>query len=430
MLMFRFPLPRLAARAGRNRYTPRLCVLEDRILRSTCHVTRLADANAGTGLRGTLRYCINYANNNPGTDAIDFTVTGTIPLTGELPHLASDMSIIGPGTDLLAVDGQNHVGGCGIFYVEPGATVAISGLTITRGSGDGCPGGVTNDGTLVLKDSAVTNNYNFGSDSSGGGIWNDGKMTIWGTTVSGNFSYQAYSGGGGGIANDYDGVVQIISSTISGNYADYGGGGILNGGAALDIRFSTVTNNTVGLGDGSGLYTKTGNTTVYDTIIAGNHDAADVDGPYTGSANLIGGDPKLGPLQNNGGHTQTHALLPGSPAIDAGDNTGAPAYDQRGPGFPRIVNGTIDIGAFEVQNTAGPAGGRSILATAPRPAMATLGVPQPSPATPDNVRRPADRAPEPLPVATRQTAPLVVRVVPVSPAPGGDTADPLALDWR
>jgi hypothetical protein len=65
-------------------------------------------------------------------------------------------------------------------------------------------------------------------------------------------------------------------------------------------------------------------------------------------------DPMLGPLTDNGGPTLTHALLPGSPAIDAGDNTGAPEWDQRGPGFPRIVNGTVDIGAFEVQGMATP----------------------------------------------------------------------------
>jgi hypothetical protein len=64
-------------------------------------------------------------------------------------------------------------------------------------------------------------------------------------------------------------------------------------------------------------------------------------------------DPKLGPLQDNGGPTQTKALLPGSPAIDAGDNALSPGpYDQRGPGYPRIVNGIIDIGAFEVQQGA------------------------------------------------------------------------------
>src|SRR5207244_11402345 len=55
-------------------------------------------------------------------------------------------------------------------------------------------------------------------------------------------------------------------------------------------------------------------------------------------------NPLLGPLQNNGGPTPTMALLPGSPALDAGNNTNAPAFDQRGTGFPRIVNGIIDIG--------------------------------------------------------------------------------------
>jgi hypothetical protein len=71
---------------------------------------------------------------------------------------------------------------------------------------------------------------------------------------------------------------------------------------------------------------------------------------------LLNADPLLGPLQDNRGPTQTHALLPGSPAIDAGDPNpeDPPEWDQRGPGFPRIVNGRIDIGAFEVQSTGAP----------------------------------------------------------------------------
>ena len=72
-----------------------------------------------------------------------------------------------------------------------------------------------------------------------------------------------------------------------------------------------------------------------------------------GSTDLLNVDPRLAALQDNGGPTFTMALLPGSPAIDAGDNTDAPEFDQRGSGFPRIVGGTIDIGAFEVQ--PGPA---------------------------------------------------------------------------
>jgi hypothetical protein len=70
---------------------------------------------------------------------------------------------------------------------------------------------------------------------------------------------------------------------------------------------------------------------------------------------FLSGDPNLGPLQDNGGPTFTQALLPGSIAIDAGDNNFIPSfYDQRGPGFDRIVNGAVDIGAFEVQGVPEP----------------------------------------------------------------------------
>src|SRR5262249_41121260 len=81
---------------------------------------------------------------------------------------------------------------------------------------------------------------------------------------------------------------------------------------------------------------------------------------------LLDLDPLLGPLQDNGGPTLTMSLLPGSPAIDAGDNTGAPVWDQRGHGFRRIVDGRIDIGAFEVQaggfsQLGGPASGGGLV---------------------------------------------------------------------
>jgi len=72
-------------------------------------------------------------------------------------------------------------------------------------------------------------------------------------------------------------------------------------------------------------------------------------GFLTATGDQINTDPMLGPLQDNGGSTFTHELLSGSPAINAGDPsfTPPPDYDQRGPGFPRVVNGRIDIGAFE-----------------------------------------------------------------------------------
>jgi hypothetical protein len=78
-------------------------------------------------------------------------------------------------------------------------------------------------------------------------------------------------------------------------------------------------------------------------------------GVLTEPGDQVNTDPLLGPLQNNGGPTLTHALLAGSPAIDAGDPsfTPPPFYDQRGPGFQRVVNGRIDIGSFEVQTPTG-----------------------------------------------------------------------------
>src|SRR5262245_51924177 len=119
-------------RPNRLRGNPIGCLnlepLEDRELLSTCHVTRLADANVGKGQRGTLRYCIQKSNDNPGPDSIDFKVTGTIYLTSKLPDLASDITLTGPGADLLRVDGSAQYR---VFTVSFGATVAMSGLTVT-----------------------------------------------------------------------------------------------------------------------------------------------------------------------------------------------------------------------------------------------------------------------------------------------------------
>jgi hypothetical protein len=148
------------------------------------------------------------------------------------------------------------------------------------------------------------------------------------------------------------GSVTITNSTITANTASQGGG-VYRGVATLQVVHSTISGNvtTGGNGSGPGIF---GNIAyLQNTIVAGNTGSnKDIDGVITtGAFNLIGGDPKLGPLQDNGGPTPTMALLPGSPAIDAGDNTNAPEWDQRGPGFPRIVNGTLDIGAFEVQPT-------------------------------------------------------------------------------
>jgi hypothetical protein len=234
-------------------------------------------------------------------------------------------------------------------------------------------GGIDNDhGTLSVSNSTFSGNSG-GYYGGGGGINNDdGTLTVSNSTFSGN------SGNGGGIANEY-GTLTVSNSTFSGNFAHSDGGGIFNYNSGMLIVSSTFSGNSA-LFAGGGIY-HFGTLHARNTIIAGNG-ASDLYGDLGSQGhNLIGNtqggsgfdptdllnvNPLLGPLQDNGGPTFTRALLPGSPAIDAGDNTDAPDWDQRGPGFPRIVgiidpdNPIIDIGAFEVQQDGGSGPGRSV----------------------------------------------------------------------
>ena len=138
------------------------------------------------------------------------------------------------------------------------------------------------------------------------------------------------------------------------------------------IRRSTITQNTSdfdmnGTGSGGGVFVSRGTVNLDQTIVAGNYDntgiANDVAGVVNTNRSLIGiGASFLGPLADNGGPTMTHALLPGSPAIDAGNPAtvagvnGVPVNDQRGAPFTRGYGGRIDIGAFEFQPTGGLVG--------------------------------------------------------------------------
>jgi hypothetical protein len=208
------------------------------------------------------------------------------------------------------------------------------------------------------------------SATYGGGIYNDhGILTVSNSTLSGNSA--TYDGGG--IYNSFYSVT-VSNSTFSGNSAGFGSfsglGGAIYNQATLILSNCTFSGNSAAptrSGIGGGIYNIGGLLHAWNNIIADNTASSGPDlWGYLGSLghNLIGSTggaagfdptdllnvrPLLGPLQNNGGPTQTMALLPGSPAIDAGDTTGAPDTDQRG--FPRIVGGTIDIGAFEVQGS-------------------------------------------------------------------------------
>jgi len=136
--------------------------------------------------------------------------------------------------------------------------------------------------------------------------------------------------------------MQIANSTLSGNSASTGGGILVFG--PLQIGNTILNRGEAGANIGS-----FGEVTV--TSLGYNLSSDDAGGHLTSAGDQINTDPVLGPLQDNGGPTFTHALLRGSPAIDAGDPsfTPPPRHDQRGRGFARVAHGRIDVGSFEVQ---------------------------------------------------------------------------------
>jgi predicted outer membrane repeat protein len=176
------------------------------------------------------------------------------------------------------------------------------------------------------------------------------------STVSGNSTAGDFAPGGGIFSRGGD--VTLSQSTVSGNNARGRGGGISVFSGDLVVHHSTITDNTSG-DAGGGIYA-TEAVALDHTIVAGNHDnsgtAHDIAGVVNATYSLIGfGANFLGPLADNGGPTMTHALLPGSPAINAGDPNfvGPPDYDQRGFPYKRVSGGRIDIGAFEAQPLPG-----------------------------------------------------------------------------
>lgn len=366
--------------------------------------TYLVTSTADSGL-GSLRAALADATNG---DTINATgASGTITLTSGQLNVINSITILGPGPGALTVSGNQA---SGVFNVT-GANVTISGLTIANGystnNGAGINSAATPGSLLTLNDCVVTNS----SSLYGGGIFNSPgvTMTISNSTISGNYA----GGNGGGIYNS-NATLTLITSTLSGNSAYLVGGGVMNyslsGNAALTIDASTFSSNSAWSGGGIVNYSDSGSATltinastlsgnlayygsggggienVVGTLVIGdtilnagasggniynysgtvtsdgyNLSSDDGDGYLTATGDQVNINPVLGPLQNNGGPTFTHALLPGSPAIDQGKANAVSdmglATDQRG--LPRAVDfATVpnapggdgsDIGAFEMQ---------------------------------------------------------------------------------
>ena len=346
-------------------------------------VNSLGDSGTGTGTSGDLRYCLTQANTGPKHAQISITVSGTIVLAGgELP-IATHGAILGPGADQLTVDAH---GASRIFAVSPGYSVVITGLSLVNGSASTHGGGILNErGMLTIRACTLRGNHATGE---GGAIYSTGRggsaaLTVIDSTVSGNSA----DGSGGAIFNEGQtgsAELRILNSTVSGNSSSVHGGGIFNqgfgGNAPLTILNCTLTGNS---GDAGGALLNnnpatSGSLTIDNTLLGhgprGSNYVGLVDSVIISQGRNLSDDRSaaafaaqtadllLGPLAAHGGPTFTHELLPGSPAIDAGDNALIPldpatnqpvATDQRGAGHPRalvVSSGAarVDLGAFEV----------------------------------------------------------------------------------
>ncbi|PSF37136.1 hypothetical protein C7H19_11915 [Aphanothece hegewaldii CCALA 016] len=418
-----FPLPKNVFVS-----TPELVLTPQSITTSsviTLTVNTTSDQNDGSATNGlSLREAIIIANQNTDNDYVivltgdyryKLTLSGS-DSAGEFGDLdivnGSNVTIKTQGNNLAIIDAvaMNDR----IFEVLNGGNLRLENVVVTRGNSS-YGGGIYNNGQLTLVNSSVVEN----SATYGGGIYNysSGILTLINSTVANNSAY--YYGGGifssgtinlinstvaNNSVNAFDGggvylggTATIVNSTISSNKANRSGGGIYVDSGVVNLTNDTVTNNTAdadnnGSGDGGGIYRPSGTVILSNNIVAGNFDTPnnsgssdknpDVFGTFFsngnnlignttgstsfGSSDLLNINPLLGPLQNNGGATLTHALLSNSPAINAGNNNELAEdtfdldgdgntfefipFDQRGNGYNRISDNKVDIGAFEVPN--------------------------------------------------------------------------------
>lgn len=367
-------------------------------------VDLLVYTNSDSGA-GSLRQAIADNASMGGGNNIVFSngITSPIILASELV-IGNDVSIIGPGDKVLTVSGNNAVRVFNITTNNP--RVSLYGLTIANGQ-TGANGGsaiLQNAGSLALTGCTITGNHKAGFPyvlTGGGGIvafatsltasnctfsTNQGAIQMDATTQlqldNCTFLNNTNHNAGAGVA--FIGSNGIIRNcTFAGNHGGGGGGGALFTHDGMTILNSTFSGNSSS-STGGAIESSIGTISMRNTIVAGNtatNSGPDFSGAVTsGGYNFIGMsdgstgwgatgdqtgtstnpiDPKLGPLQDNGGPTMTMALLPGSPCIDQGDSGGI-TTDQRGAprpfDFPSITNASggdgSDIGAFEFGSPA------------------------------------------------------------------------------
>jgi uncharacterized repeat protein (TIGR01451 family) len=339
---------------------------------ATACVSNPVVANGNDAGAGSLRQAI--ADACPG-DTITFApgVT-TVTLTSAELAIAKDLTITGANTTIT----RSAAGGTPLFRLfhvtGAGTDVVLNNLVLTNGDVRGVAVDPAGGAVRVIEAGLQINNSTLSGNfaSEGGAIAVvGGTFTLRQSSVLSNTAITAAGVGGGLIATNTGNIslVNLENCTFGGNQASDEGGAVALILNTTDIRNCTFANNAAGV-TGGGIYSVSSATTLRNTLIAGNNAPTGPDyfNQFTSAGNnLIGsnaatiintpqpGDvigtpgnpinPRLAPLGNYGGATQTYALLPGSPAINAGINAGAPATDQRGIARPQQT--TVDIGAVE-----------------------------------------------------------------------------------
>jgi CSLREA domain-containing protein len=362
-------------------------------LGTTHTVNSVADSTDGIcdASNCTLREAIAGAQN---ADLINFSALFNTPqnidLTSALPAITRSIAIQGPGAQLLTVRRAfTAASDFRVFDIPGGVTngVAISGMTISNGRTTNFGGGILSRSRLSLSGVHIAGN----TATLGGGVFlGDTGGAFSASTLSGNVS----TGDGGGLffeGNNGD-LLMVANSTVSGNHSAGNSGGIRTTRGQLQLTNTTVVGNTASSSPGGvlAIAQTAGNTstvTLRSTIVSGNtpNNFAAVAVGGTASiqsqdfnlsdnynsvftplaSDLTSATPRLAPLALYGGTTPTHALLHGSPAIDAGDASGQP-LDQRG--VARVFGTNADIGAVEMRpklvlntNDSGPDSLRAVI---------------------------------------------------------------------
>jgi predicted outer membrane repeat protein len=349
-------------------------------------------------------------------------------------HIEHFMPVSVSISGLTIRNGNSSAGsGGGIYAFNANLTLSDCVVSDNGAPGGGGGGIYTADSAALIENCLFLNNSAASRD--GGAIYIIGaccgpqaSLDLRTSTIKGSYAIN-----GGAIYNTENVALTITDSTISNNQASHNGGGICNTGfvgyvPGLYLTNSTVSDNTAAAGGAiyqdtsdTGAFSQIQNSTLAgntvgtiwsygsmatvqltNTVLKGGTTGATIlggmitshgfnlssdnaGGYLNGPGDQINTDPLLGPLQDNGGPTLTHALLPGSPAINAGDPsfTPPPVYDQRGRGYDRVRNGRLDTGSFEVQEPVSTPTPTSTPTASPTPTATSSVSPIPTPtATP------------------------------------------------